>query len=123
MENISDPRIKEICKEHNLDVMILFGSKVTGITHPESDTDIAIKAASELSLPELLSLGAKLDKIFGDTDVVDMNTAPPLLLGAITHNGKVLYESTPGLGVTARVWGMNQYLDYEPYLRRMRQGI
>ncbi len=112
--------LSELAEKFGLDVVILFGSRARGHEHKESDTDIAVKASGELPFDRLLELGRNFDDFFKDTQVVDLSTAPPLLCGAVAKDGKVLYERKPSLGNQVKIWAMNQYLDYEPYLRKMR---
>ena len=117
--NNRSAELQAIVDRFGIEVALLFGSRARGTIHRESDTDIAVRAERELTFDEKLDLARAFDRLFPEVEIVDIRTAPPLLLGAIAKDGKPIFERVPGLGNAQRVWAMNQYLDYEPYLRRM----
>lgn len=113
-------RLNDIAYRYELDVVLLLGARARGVVHAASDSDFAVRRGDrELSFDERLALARDLDRVMPEAEVVDLRTAPPLLCGAIGWDGRVLFEREGGLGMQVRIWAMNQYLDYQPYLRRM----
>ena len=111
--------LEEIRKKHNLSLILMHGSQVTGKIHTNSDTDVAVvrKNTSEsfdfLALTADLSNYLKTDRV----DLVDVTHANPLLLFAVTRKSKLLagtdndYEKLIYLA-------FHKYADYQPYLKR-----
>ncbi|KKQ36659.1 MAG: polymerase beta domain protein region protein [Candidatus Roizmanbacteria bacterium GW2011_GWA2_37_7] len=86
-------QIELIGKSHNLDFVILHGSKVTRKTiNPQSDTDIAVYRNGGIDFEEELSLTGEFIQIFGDSvDVKTLNKKNPLFLYEVIRDGKLLY--------------------------------
>jgi len=38
------PKIEEIARKYNLNFMVIFGSRISGLVHKESDIDLAYSA-------------------------------------------------------------------------------
>lgn len=86
-----------------LKMLVLFGSRATGNTHPSSDWDFAVLCDEELrnihtrnngfSLFELPMLIGELFNINPDNiDVVELDRCSKLISHFIASDGKVLYE-------------------------------
>lgn len=98
----------------------LFGSLAQGRATPRSDIDIAILLTH---IPDLLA-GERdrqfelMDAIerFTDrkTDVVILNTAPPLLQIEVLSNGRRLYEGNPRARIEFEVRAGQIYADLKP---------
>lgn len=108
-------KIKKIAEKYDLSLIILFGSVAKGFAHEESDVDVAILEKKSLSLHKELDLRADLYKLFRrDVDLVFIRRASPLVLGQISKYGKLLY-GTKFQFTEFRIYGMKQYIDFEPY--------
>lgn len=73
-------KIKEICGNFGIKILLLFGSRAENQVHPESDYDFAY-AGPKLSFNEAARFNADLQTIFGAAKVetVDIFSASPLL--------------------------------------------
>lgn len=108
--------LKRIAKKFSVNLFILFGSRAKNKQHALSDVDIAFRSKKRLTFDGTLSLGASLDKLFGDSDLIDINRASPLLLAAIVKDGVLFYEEKQGNFAEFKIQAINQYLDYKPWL-------
>lgn len=117
-------RIEAIAIEHGLDLVVLFGSRATGRERPDSDVDLAVRAASPLEFSRLLDLTADLEEVFGGirADVSDLRRADPLFLRKIFESGVRLFEQ-PGRFEDARLGALHRYEDYRPFLRLERDCV
>lgn len=114
--------IKRFCEENGIELLILFGSHVSGKTRPESDVDIAVKfiEGAEISKLELI---CRLDGIFDGKDidlVILTSDTETLLLYEIFFNGRPLYERFPGIFDAGRLRAWKLYIDTEK-LRAMQK--
>jgi predicted nucleotidyltransferase len=89
-------RLKPLFKEEELELILLFGSVASRISHKKSDIDLAFLFDKPL---DILALTNKVIKLLhtDNVDVVDLKRANPLLKFSIAKNGKLLYERSPGL--------------------------
>jgi hypothetical protein len=115
--------LAELARAFDLTLVLRYGSRVTGHTHRESDTDIGIwrqtgslpwKQFSELyhRLAEILPL----DQI--ELDLVDLWHVPGLLRHIACEQGQLLYEAAPGAFAHFRVLAWNMYQDERLAIRR-----
>ncbi|MCL4458283.1 MAG: nucleotidyltransferase domain-containing protein [Nitrospirae bacterium] len=110
MENVE---IKKFCEENDIELLILFGSHVSGKTRPESDVDVAVKFVGETEISKL-ELIYRLDGILDGKDidlVVLTSDTEPLLLYEIFFNGRSLYERIPGIFDAERLRAWKLYID------------
>ncbi len=126
MREIEIEKFKEVAssvaKQHALLLMILFGSQATGQTHRQSDVDIAVLADRLLSINELIKIGYELEKVvrLGPIEMVDLKSAPPLLLKAVATEGKLLYECRSQLFAEFQIRALRRYFDTKP-LRKLQE--
>ncbi|MDO8529424.1 MAG: nucleotidyltransferase domain-containing protein [bacterium] len=94
MEKFDQDKIKEIVKKHNLKLLLLFGSQVSGKTHPMSDFDFGFISEKELDYKQKSELVHKLTILakFSDTEGVDLKKASPFLLKEIVKNNQIIFE-------------------------------
>ena len=119
---MDNTEIAAFCKENNIELLVLFGSRAVGKTHGGSDVDLAVKIRPGTDV-------AKLDLIFrlgglfkeGEIDLVLITRdTDPLLLSEIFSQGKLLFEERPGTYEEERLRAWKLYLDTEK-LRRMQK--
>ena len=87
-------KIKELAKEFNLNLLLIFGSQAANQTLPESDVDFAFLAKKDLSFKDEILLNTKLSALFEDKkiiDLVNLRKANPLLKQEVTKNCLLLY--------------------------------
>jgi len=106
-----------------IELVVRFGSAAAGRARPDSDVDVAVLAERELSLADQERVVVDLARRHGmpedRIDLVDLRTAPPLLLHEIAERGELL-EGTPEDFLRFRVTAWKIYQD-TARLRRARQ--
>lgn len=110
------PAIKELAEKYQLSLVLLFGSQVTGETHPESDFDIAYYANRKVDFNDKIMINTILTGILENINVqlVDAKTASPLLLKKIVTQAIVLYEGYPHLFDELYIYAQRMYGEAEP---------
>ena len=104
----SRAQLEVIAKRHGLRLIVLFGSQVTGRTHPESDVDVAVLARRPVSEAKRLALWRDLsDAVGADVDLTLMDRVGPVLQNRIAREGRLLYEA-----------GRREWENYRSYLVR-----
>ena len=79
----------------DLELLIQFGSTVSGRVHARSDVDLAVMCADAADLDSLYRLLAprlRTDRL----DLVDLRRAGPLLAFEVARSGRLLFERRPG---------------------------
>ncbi len=114
-----------------MELAMLFGSYARGTAGPLSDLDIAVLFKPDLSKTERFlfrgEIAEDVRRIVAQTsgsrskgvDVVDLDSAPPLLKFEVFRDGKVLWTASDELLVDAKVDAIRKYLDTKP-LRRVQ---
>lgn len=88
-------RLAPLCVDPNIELIILFGSVATGVSHAESDLDLAVQGKGQLDLVSLTNAITQL--LHRDAvDVVDLRRASPLLMMEVVRGGRLLYERAAG---------------------------
>lgn len=118
-------RVSAIAEKYRLSLVVLFGSQATGKTHKQSDVDIAILSEKELGLREMgeLTLVFMQGLKTKDVDVVDLKTAPPLLLKQVATNAVLLYESKPLIFSTFRIYALKRYMEARPLFKLREEAL
>jgi predicted nucleotidyltransferase len=108
------------CKEAGIELLILFGSRVTSFAGASSDIDLAVRVRRGLKISKL-DLLYELEGFFHpervDLVILSPNT-PPLLQYEIFLKGRVLFEEADGLFEEGRLKAWNLYLDTAPLRKR-----
>jgi uncharacterized protein len=101
------------CRKSGIELLILFGSRATGLTTAPSDIDLAVQLRKNMQISKL-DLIYELDTIFHpepvDLVLLTPNTAP-LLRYEIFFKGRVLFEEAEGLFEHGRLKAWKLYLD------------
>ena len=116
--------IKKIAQKYNLELILLFGSRVNGKISKESDFDIAYLSKRELNMEEEVGLNCDLMRIF-QSDMVDLTNvrrANPLLLKKISDNALLLFGS-PSRFTEFRLKAFKYSQDYLPYFKLEERGV
>lgn len=90
-----------------LKMLILFGSRARGDTHPKSDWDFAALYDEKLREESCNNRGFAWFEVPGilgeafsinsdEIDVVELNRCSPLIANFIAHDGKLIYEQESG---------------------------
>lgn len=122
-------KIAVLARLFSLELLVLFGSQVTGKTHAESDYDIGYQSSRQLGLDEEGTLINKLLSLTKERDerkinLVNIKKAPPLLFYAITDSCQLLYEKEPAIFDRVRSYAFKKYLEtrslYKEKARRLQ---
>lgn len=110
-------RIKELAQKHHLRLVLLFGSRVTGKIHKESDFDVAYLSEKKLSYDDEVDINFQFTNIFRHdrVDTVDIKRASPLLMFGIFRQCQVLFEIDNLVFPTYRVYAFKKYIEAKPY--------
>lgn len=96
----------------------IFGSHAEGRAHVRSDVDIAILLQEHKDIDyfgrRLRLMSAIEDFADAETDVVVLNSAPPLLQHEILKHGRLFYERDRAARVEFTVRAMQRYADLKP---------
>lgn len=109
----------DVLAKYGLSLIILHGSRVGGMVHAQSDTDIAFLRKDRSQKFDYLSFIHDLSKKLNTDriDATDAGAANPLLLYAIMRKSRLLagkrsdYEKLMYLA-------FQKYSDYQPYLKK-----
>lgn len=95
-----------------IEIAYVFGSEVTGNTHPESDIDIALVVREELTAEEEARLATSISKMTEAkrVDIVILNSAPSLLKYEAIANGVLIHQNVPDERVNQ--FEMSVYREY-----------
>lgn len=113
--------VVEFAQRHDLEWVVLFGSRARGRGRENSDYDLALMPASDAvrvdeNLEHALGLMQHLGR--ADIDATWIPTAPWLLAWHVARDGVVLYEATPGAFSTFRTAARLRRMDSETWRRR-----
>ena len=110
---------------HGVELLVQFGSTVTGATHARSDVDLAVLLTR---LPESYDKEADLQAALQscvkdcDVDLVILNRADPLLLRQVTEKGSLLYGD-PSRWQEFRAYAFKRYQDHRRFLEMEREYV
>ena len=115
-------KIQEIAKKYSLKLILLFGSRVDGKIHKESDFDVAYLSNKKLSYDDENRLNVDFTGIFKHerdrVDTVDMRKVSPLMLFGIFRKCQVLYAEDNFVFPVYRAYAFKKYMEIKPFLER-----
>jgi len=121
-----DPqRLDEIARRHDVELVVQFGSSVSGLMHPGSDIDVAVLYRR---LPDsyagLGDLEADLQALVParKVDVGVLNHADPLFLKQVMDHAQLLYGSGQRFE-QMKLYAFRRYQDHRPYLDMERAYV
>lgn len=111
--------IKDLAQKYSLELLLLFGSRITGKIHKESDYDIAYLSNNKLNLDGEGRLINELLPIVGEHDerlinLVNIKKVSPLLLYAMTSRARVIFEKTTTTFACLRAYAFKKYIETKP---------
>lgn len=120
--------LDRIFQKEGVVLAYLFGSQARGTTSPMSDIDIAVLFSDEIPREEQfhkkLAIGSKLDTIFHiNTDIVGLNTAPPLLKHRAVLYGTLIFAQDKSLQRTFQLRVLQEYEDFAYHLKKSYEII
>ena len=122
--------IQNIARKYDLRLLFLFGSRVTGRVHKESDFDFGYISNRVLSMMEEGQMIIDLMPIAEVRDeriinLVSFKMAKPLLLYSATSNAQLLYEKENDYFDELKLRAFRMYVEIIPLLKikAERMGI
>ena len=115
------PKIEKIAKKYDLNFMVIFGSRASGLVHKKSDVDLAYSAKRPLNYQKEYELICELSRVFNldpkiEIELVNLENAPPLLCKEIAFQGKLLAEITPHSFVYFQLYAFKLFIEVRPLL-------
>jgi predicted nucleotidyltransferase len=115
MINIEEikPKIKMLAEKYGLSLVLLFGSQVTGKTHPKSDIDLAFISEKPISPMEIAKMQTEFSEELGlkNIEMIALNGAHPLLLKQVAQKSIVLFEKEPSLFSQFKIYAIKRYME------------
>lgn len=109
-----------LTKRDDLVLAFLFGSFARGQAASSSDLDVAVYFSGPVGFHEVASLREDLSAMLGiETDLLVLNTAPPVIRMQVLRHGTVLVNKDPKVYNTFFVETVKAYDD----LKRSRKEI
>jgi predicted nucleotidyltransferase len=117
--------LERVARTFGIQLVLEFGSMVTGHMHPRSDLDLAVLLGRRtLPFDELLNLQHELQRLNPEheVDVAILNHADPLFLRKITERCRLVYGSTRRLA-ELQIYAFKRYQDHRRYLVFEREYV
>jgi len=120
-------KIEQIAQKYSLEMLLLFGSQISGKTHKESDYDIAYLSEMDFSIEDEGRLIIDLLPIVEGRDeriinLVNIKKTTPLILYAMTAHAQILYEKDTVTFAQLRAYAFKKYIEMKPmYKERERR--
>jgi len=124
-------KIEEVAKKYRLKLVLLFGSRVEGKIHKESDYDVAYLPSKKLSFDDEVKINYYFTIIFPQerfrVDTVDLRKASPLFLAMIFKKCQVLFQEDNLIFPTYKIYAYKKYIEakpsYEKRFKKLRKRI
>jgi predicted nucleotidyltransferase len=121
VRQLSDALAAALDDQPNIRLVYLFGSAVTGQLRAGSDGDVGIRFAARPSLEELSDHAERVERGAGrPVDLIDVDTAPPLLQREIVMQGRLLWAASDDERVAFETRALARYMD-TAHLRRVQR--
>jgi uncharacterized protein len=119
--------LEQIARRHGIELIVEFGSMVTGQVHARSDRDLAVllnRDPPALPLEELADLRHELQSLdpAHEVDLAIINHADPLFLKKITERCRLLHGSPRRLA-ELKIYAFKRYQDHRRYLSLEREYV
>lgn len=114
----SKQKLDEIRQKYDLELIVLHGSLVSGLTHDKSDTDVAVLSKNQDQKLDWYVLVSDLNEVFGvdNVDITLLDHANPLLLKTVTDKARLLSGNVADF-FKLKLRAFHAYNDYLPYLK------
>jgi predicted nucleotidyltransferase len=105
-----------------LELVVLFGSQVTGRASARSDVDLAVRCTGPADLDSIYAaLAGRLRT--SRLDLVDLRRAGPLLMFEVARTGRLLFEHQPGVFREFQSLASRRYADTRKLRDAQRRAI
>jgi predicted nucleotidyltransferase len=116
--------LSDIASAYGIELLVRFGSSVTGMTHARSDLDLAVLLRQAPSWEVQADLAAALQALFPGTqvDLAILNHADPLFLEQVTDGGVLLFGE-PARWQEFRLYAFKRFQDHQRFLKMERDYV
>jgi uncharacterized protein len=117
--------LQNLARRHGIQLLIQFGSTVSGPVHSRSDLDLAVLLNNgDVSLERLGEIQQSLQSCFPgrEVDLAVINRADPLFIKKITERCRLLYGSVKDLQ-RLRLYAFKRYQDHRRFLDLERRYV
>jgi hypothetical protein len=105
----------------SVELVVVFGSQVTGKARPDSDVDVGILGGG---FWDQLAIGTTIgSQLNGEPHVVDLGTAGEWLRFQVARDGVLVYQRTSGAWVGFKARAMIGYWDVAPLIALTAEGV
>lgn len=112
-----DDLTRAVAAEADVQLAVVFGSAAKSTLRRKSDIDIGVMGVR--STARLRTLAVTLARIAGrEVDLVQLETAPPLLRFEIARDGAVVLQRAPHLWSGFQTRAMVDWWEWAPFARR-----
>jgi predicted nucleotidyltransferase len=115
-------RLVPLFKEEGLQLILVFGSVVTGTLHGKSDIDLAFLFDRPVDIVSITNSVIRLLHT-DNVDVIDLKKASPLLKYSAAEKGRPLYEKSPGMFNEFYSLAFRMYVDTKKLREARVRGI
>ena len=115
-------KLRPFFQQPGVQLVVLFGSQVSGKVHPGSDLDLGILADKPLDTVQVTGKLMRLTHL-NNVDVVDLRRANPLLAREIVRQGTVLYERDLGTYARFVSLAVRRYADTRKLREAQKQVV
>ena len=122
---VVDDTIDAVARRHGLELLLQFGSTVSGATHRLSDVDLGVLFAAGVDPRRNLDVVLQdLQALFParEVDLAVLNHADPLFLKKVTERCQLLAGS-PARLQRLQVYAFKRYQDHRPFLALERDYV
>lgn len=115
-------KLTPLFEEESLQLVLLFGSLLTGTMHKKSDIDLAFLFDRPVDIVSITNSVIRLLHT-DNVDVIDLKKASPLLKYSAAEKGKPLYEKSPGVFNEFYSLAFRMYVDTRKLRDARTRGI
>ena len=118
-------RLEALAHVHGIELVVQFGSTVSGLTHQRSDLDLGLLLRrAPVSFGERADLRSDLQALMPDreVDLAILNHADPLFLKQVMDQARLLYGS-PERFERLRLFAFKRYQDHRRFLQMEREYV
>lgn len=118
-------RFDAIARARGIELIIQFGSTVSGTTHAASDLDLAVllaRAPESLASEADLVADVQASVSSHDVDVAILNHADPLFLKQVTDRGVLVFGS-PRRWQEFKLYAFRRYQDHRRFFQMEREYV
>lgn len=115
ISKLQQSQLNKIGKKYQVELIIIFGSQISGKTHQTSDFDIGVLRKKDLTMnqySDLLSNFCQIFKVKQDKiDISELKNASSLLLKEAANKSMILYQKSPESFINFYLQSYKRYLD------------